>query len=65
MRSYLTERLVACGQGKLVASDRVAAMTHAEALDRANEFRIRAGQLPFRFLGATAGSAPSTRGAVA
>lgn len=53
VRDYLVGRLIASGVGKLLAADRVAALTHAEALEQANERRIAAGQLPLRFVGIT------------
>jgi hypothetical protein len=51
VREYLIGRLIASGVDKLRAADRVAVLTHDQALEQANERRIAAGLLPFRFLG--------------
>lgn len=51
VREWLEKNLVLGGMGKLLASDRVAAMTHQEALQEANRRRLRLRMRPFIFIG--------------
>jgi len=50
VRVWLAMNLYACGATRLAAEDRVALMTHDEALAEANRRRAGVGDAPFRMV---------------
>ncbi len=50
VRAWLAMNLYACGATRLAAEDRVALLTHAEALEEANRRRAGVGDAPFRLV---------------
>ena len=56
VRVWLAQNLYACGAERLAAEDRVALMTHQEALAEANRRRARLGDAPLRLVLVRAGA---------